>query len=179
MINVKTYFAGNQFKINFRKHYCYKCGSKLSIIKLQKVVSQKSKEAKYYDFSFDDGTMIGPCKFIHKAFNCRNCSQIIECVTQLNQEDIDIIIKKVQDYFDDIGTKITIKKYFENKNKELVDVNFDFESVANLCLVIEQKNNTLFYRVPLSRKEKWERPYYFKVKKRELIKYIKKNLNDL
>lgn len=139
MINVKTYSAGNQFKINFRKHYCYKCGSKLSIIKLQKVVSQKSKEAKYYDFSFDDGTMIGPCKFIHKAFNCRNCSQIIECVTQLNQEDIDIIIKKVQDYFDDIGTKITIKKYFENKNKELVDVNFDFESVANLCLVIEQK----------------------------------------
>lgn len=53
MINVKTYSAGNQFKINFRKHYCYKCGSKLSIIKLQKVVSQKSKEAKYYDFSFD------------------------------------------------------------------------------------------------------------------------------
>lgn len=41
------------------------------------------------------------------------------------------------------------------------------------------KNNTLLYRVPLSRKEKWERPYYFKVKKRGLIKFIKKNLNDL
>lgn len=120
MINVKTYSAGNQFKINFRKHYCYKCGSKLSIIKLQKVVNQKLKKAKYYDFSFDDGTMIGPCKFVHKAFNCRNCSQIIDCVTQLNQEDIDIIIKKVQDNFDDIGAKITIKNILKIKTKNLL-----------------------------------------------------------
>ena len=94
-MNKQYYSFGNPFKVKFREHYCYRCGSKLSIVKHHKVVSQKSDEAKYYDFSVgvDGGVMVGPCEFIHKVFYCQKCSQNIEFVTQINQEDIDILIE--------------------------------------------------------------------------------------
>lgn len=93
-MNKQYYSFGNPFKVKFREHYCYRCGSKLSIVKHHKVVSQKSDEAKYYDFSIgvDGGVMVGSCEFIHKVFYCPKCSQNIEFVTQINQEDIDILI---------------------------------------------------------------------------------------
>lgn len=43
--------------------------------------------------------MVGPCEFIHKVFYCSKCSQNIEFITQINQEDIEIIIQKVISYF--------------------------------------------------------------------------------
>ena len=58
-MNKQYYSFGNPFKVKFREHYCYRCGSKLSIVKHHKVVSQKSDEAKYYDFSVGvDGGVI-------------------------------------------------------------------------------------------------------------------------
>ena len=98
-----------------RKHYCYKCGSELFIMEDRKVVSQKSEEAKYYDFSVgvDWGIMLGPCEFIHNIFCCPECLESIEFVTQLSLEDIDIIINKVKKYFAKRGRKIDINKYLE------------------------------------------------------------------
>ena len=94
------YIDGNVFKVKFRDHYCYKCGEKLMIVKHRKVVNQKSEEAKYYNFDAGgDTTMVGPCEFIHKLFFCPKCSQNIEFITQINQEDIDIIIQKTVIYF--------------------------------------------------------------------------------
>ena len=94
-MNKHWYNYGNTFKVKFRNHYCYKCGEKLTIVKHRKVVDQKSDEAKYYDFDAggDGAIMVGPCEFIHKVFFCPKCSQNIEFITQINQEDIEIIIK--------------------------------------------------------------------------------------
>ena len=96
-MNKQYYSFGNPFKVKFREHFCYKCGTKLFIIKHSKVVNRKSEDAKYYDFSIgvDGGVMVGTCEFIHKVFYCSKCSEEIEFVTQINQEDIDILIRSV------------------------------------------------------------------------------------
>ena len=176
-MNKQYYSFGNPFKVKFRKHYCYKCGSKLSIVKHRKVVSQKSDEAKYYDFSIgvDGGVLAGSCEFIHNVFYCTKCSQNIEFVTQINQEDIDILIKSVQKYFYNRGRNISIKKFFENINNEITE-ECTIESISNLCLFIEENGgDTLVYKTPICRKKNWERPYYFKVNKRNLIRFINGN----
>ena len=86
-MNKQYYSFGNPFKVKFREHFCYKCGTKLFIIKHSKVVNRKSEDAKYYDFSIgvDGGVMVGTCEFIHKVFYCSKCSEEIEFVTQINQ----------------------------------------------------------------------------------------------
>lgn len=172
----KIYYSfGNPFKLKFRKHYCSNCGSKLSMIKHCKIVSQKSSEAKYNDFHFSSsGYPIGPCEFIHKVFYCPRCLRIIEFVTQLNQEDNDIIIKKVIKHFNKKGRNINIKKCYENVNNEIVD-NCSAKSIKNLCLYIEENNKkTLVYKIPITIIKCWERPYRFKIKKKNLIKFIEK-----
>lgn len=175
-MNKHYYNLGNPFKLKFRKHYCYKCGSKLNIVKHHKVVCQNSDESKYYDFSIDvdGGIMVGSCEFIHKVFYCHKCSQNIEFVTQINQEDIDILIKSIQKYFHNKGRNIKIKKYFENINNEVVAVCVD-ESISNLCLLVEENGkNFLPYKIPITRKKNWERPYYFKINKKAIIRFINK-----
>ncbi len=174
-MNKKYYSFGNSFKVKFRKHYCYRCGSKLSIVEHRKVISPKSDEAKYYDFSAGlDGVMVGPCEFIHKVFYCQKCSQNVEFVTQTNQEDIEILIKRVQKHFHNKGRNINIKKCFENVKDEIVE-DCAIEDINKLCLYIEEKNkDTLEYKIPICRKKSWERPHYFKVNKKELIRFIQK-----
>lgn len=147
---------GNPFRAKRREHYCYKCGTKLYTFKHHKVVSQKSEEAKYYDFSYglDDGVRIGPCDFVHKVFFCIKCSEDIEFVTQLNQEDIDIIIDKVKMYFSKKGRIIEISKSYENKDGSMQDKIANIELIANLCFIIEENGREpLTYKVPLSRME--------------------------
>ncbi len=173
-MNKKYYSFGNPFKVKFRKHYCYKCNTKLSIVKHHKVVNQKSDEAKYYDFSadVDGGIMMGSCEFIHEVFYCPKCSQNIEFITQTNQEDIDILIKDIQKYFYKKGRNINIKKCFKNTNDEVVK-DYTMEPISYLCLVIEQNDmDTLVYRISIARKKSWGRPYYFNVNKRDLINFI-------
>ena len=176
-MNKRWYYYGNFFKVKFRKHNCYNCGEKLMIVKHRKVVDQKSEEAKYYDFDAggDGGIMVGPCEFIHKVFYCSKCSEDIEFVTQINQEDIDILIGKVTKIFNNKDRKITIKKFFESEN-DMLKENFKIEMVKNLCLLIEENGKeSLIYKIPIIRKKNWERPYYFKVTKKDLIAFIKNN----
>ena len=175
MLNRAWYSFGNPFKVKFREHYCYRCGTRLSIIEHRKIVSDTSDEAKYYYFSDATGdTTVGPCMFIHKVFYCPKCLRNIEFVTQLNQEDIAILIESVQKHFANKGRKITIKKCFESILDEM-EQDCKLEFVKNLCLVIEEEGKeSLVYKIPRQRKKRWERPYYFKVNKKDLIRFIQK-----
>ncbi len=175
-MNKYWYDSGNIFKVKFRKHRCYKCDSNLTIVKHRKVVDQKSEEAKYYTFYAGGMRMIGPCEFIHNVFYCPKCLEQIEFATQITQEDIDIIIEKVKRYFSKRGRIFQIKKTFENNENEIVTSIKKIEEIKNLRLVIEEDGNEKgVYKVPLGRYVFWERPYYFNLKKRKLIEYIKNN----
>ena len=174
-MNKHWYNYGSTFKVKFRNHYCYKCGERLTVVKHRKVVDQKTEEAKYYDFDAggDGAVMVGPCEFIHKVFFCPNCSTNIEFVTQINLEDIDILIDSVQKYFSDKGRDVNIKKRFENINGQVVE-EFELESISSLYLIIEEKGKDCsVFKTPITRKNYWERPFYFPLKKRKLISFIK------
>ena len=175
-MNKHWYNYGNTFKVKFRNHYCYKCGEKLMIIKHRKVVDQKSEEAKYYDFDAggDGAIMVGPCEFIHKVFFCPKCSQNIEFITQINQEDIEIIIKKVINYFKKRNRVIFISKSYKTKVGEFIENNFSLNDDVILCLHISEKNKeSKTYKIPIIRRKFWERPYYFDISKKKLINFIK------
>ena len=117
------------------------------IIKHRKVVDQKSEEAKYYDFDAggDGAIMIGSCLFMHKVFFCPKCSQNIEFITQINQEDIEIIIKKVISYFKKRNREIFISKSYETKLGRFIENNFNFNDDIILCLHISEKTKSLKY----------------------------------
>ena len=172
-MNKKYYSRENLIKMKFRKHYCYKCGKELSIIEHSKFVHSREEDAKYYSFQIGRTTAVGMCEFIHKIFYCMKCFKPIEFVTQINQEDIDIIISKTQKYFLKRGRTVNIEKLFETQDNELVDRCIIDETVKNLVLkIIDENEGYITYKVPISRENMWERPYYFKLKKRKLIKFI-------
>ena len=59
----------------YRKHFCPKCGSRLRVIKIEKIVDSASKEAQNYDFSSGNGFMVGNIKFVRTAFLCKKCKK--------------------------------------------------------------------------------------------------------
>ena len=146
-MNKYWYNYGNTFKVKFREHFCYKCGEKLMIVKHRKVVDQKTEEAKYYDFDAggDGAIMIGSWEFIHKVFFSPKCSQNIEFITQINQEDIEIIIKKVISYFKKRNREIFISKSYETKLGRFIENNFNLNDDIILCLHISEKTKSLKY----------------------------------
>ncbi len=175
-MNKHWYNYGNIFKVKFRHHTCYKCDSTLTITKHRKVVGQKSEEAKYYSFDagLDGGIMVGPCEFIHNVFYCSKCNENIEFVTQINQEDIDRIIKSVSKYFKKRGRDIIISKGYKNGSNELIVGNIKFNQDIYLCLCISEKySEKKEYKIPIIRKGFYERPYYFNLNKKDLIDFIK------
>ena len=122
-MNKQYYSFGNPFKVRFRKHFCYKCGTRLDVVKHRKVVNPQDEEAVFYDFNFgvDGGVMVGSCEFIHKVFYCPVCSEQIEFVTQLSFEDVEIFIKKIEQKFSKNGIELEIKKTFEDKKGIALD----------------------------------------------------------
>ena len=89
--------------------------------------------------------MIGSCEFIHKVFFCPKCSQNIEFITQINQEDIEIIIKKVISYFKKRNREIFISKSYETKLGRFIENNFNLNDDIILCLHISEKTKSLKY----------------------------------
>ena len=168
-MSVIWYGLGDSLKVTFRKHYCYTCKSKLSVVQHQKVVNPKSEEAKYYNFQ----ATVGPCEFIHKVFFCSQCKKNIEFVTQISLEDIDIINRKVEAYFAKHRKRIIIRKIFQTHDGTIVDSVINMEDIEKMSLMIIQDNREIAkFDYPRLRMEMWERPYYFKVSKRKLIKEI-------
>jgi hypothetical protein len=82
------------------------------------------------------------------------------------------LIKKIQRHYDKKGQNIEINKYFEMRNGQLKNYIDKIENITNLCIFIKIDEAAVTYKVPISRKNVYERPYYFKLSKKEIIKFI-------
>ena len=69
------YNGANPFYIHFKKHFCFKCGSKLELRYVCEVINSKSPEAKNYDFSLGDTFLVGDVEFRTGYFYCTNCKK--------------------------------------------------------------------------------------------------------
>ena len=97
--------------------------------------------------------MVGPCEFIHKVFFCPKCSKNIVFITQINQEYIEIIIKKVKNFFKRRNREIFISRSYETKIGEFIENNISLNDDIILCLQISEKNkDSKTYKIPISRK---------------------------
>ena len=75
---------------------------------------------------------------------------------------------------DNTNSVIESTENIENINNEVTE-ECSVELIKNLCFLIEENDKKpLLYKIPIARKEYWERPYYFKIKKKDLINYIAK-----
>ena len=164
---------GNPFKIYFRKHYCYKCGEVLGVLKHRRIVNPNSPEGKNFYIGMPG---IGDFEIIHKAFYCQKCREWVEFETQVSLEDVDIVIKKTESYFRGRKKNIRITKYYELKNGTNVAQCLKLDLVKSICLLIACGDNCVTYKVPIMRREAEDRNYYCKIKKRKLIKFIKKQI---
>ena len=51
---IKYIYDANPFYVHWKKHFCPKCGKKLELRYVSKIVNSNSPEAKDYDFSVGD-----------------------------------------------------------------------------------------------------------------------------
>lgn len=65
----------NPLYVNFKKHYCPECHSKLKKIKVSKIVNSSSPESEEFDFQSGETYMIGNVKFIWTEFQCPACGK--------------------------------------------------------------------------------------------------------
>lgn len=70
---VKYIYNASPFYTHWKKHFCPKCGNRLDMRCLSKIVNSKSSEAKDYDFSAGDTFLVGDVEFRTKYFHCSNC----------------------------------------------------------------------------------------------------------
>lgn len=61
------------YPFGFKIHLCLVCDVEMSKTVVSRVVNYKSPEAKYFDFSSDEGNMVGNINFIHDEYRCPNC----------------------------------------------------------------------------------------------------------
>ena len=160
------------FDLKFKKHYCIKCGSKLLKDKLKKTIHSDDSEAQFY--SFPDGHIKGYYDFIHKAFFCPKCYEVIEFNTQLSLEKIEYIIKESEKLLKKSKKNIIVKKYYETKNNKTVSKLIALESIENICLAFVKDNTEIaVYKAKLLRQNINHRPYYFDITKKSVLNFIK------
>lgn len=70
---IKYIYDVNPFYVHWKKHFCPKCGKKLNLQYISKIVNSKSPEAKDYDFSVGDTFFVGDVEFRTIYFHCSNC----------------------------------------------------------------------------------------------------------
>ena len=70
---IKYICDANPFYVHWKKHICPKCGGKVELRYVSKIVNSKSFEAKDYDFSVGDTFLVGDVEFRTKYFYCPNC----------------------------------------------------------------------------------------------------------
>lgn len=173
---------GNPFEIKLKKHYCYRCGGKLSIIKDSRVIYPKSEEAKYYPLGgMDDSALVGPCEFVFDVYFCPMCLNLIEIDTQLSLEECDRLPERVGKYCFKKGIKVTkIRGYFETCDGRTVEKVENGEKIQDIWNFRIQAFNDdeciLDYKALLVRKSHNTRLYYFDIswlRVKGLLKRIK------
>ena len=70
---IKYIYDVSPFYVHWKKHICPKCGGKLELRYISKIVSSNSPEAKYYDFSVGDTFFVGDVEFRTRYFYCPKC----------------------------------------------------------------------------------------------------------
>lgn len=87
---IKYLYNANPFYVHFKKHYCPKCGVKLELKYVSKIVNSKSPEAKNYDFSVGDTFFVGDVEFRERYFYCP------KCLNKISFKDMKNIEKKLK-----------------------------------------------------------------------------------
>ena len=59
--------------MHWKKHICPKCGGKVELRYVSKIVNSKSPKARDYDFSVGDTFFVGDVEFRTRYFYCPNC----------------------------------------------------------------------------------------------------------
>lgn len=72
MKNIK-YTVTHPIFVFMKKHFCPHCKAALTVETAHHLVNSRSEEAKNYDFSTEDGRMIGTVDFRNQYFACPNC----------------------------------------------------------------------------------------------------------
>lgn len=70
---IKYISDASPFYVHLKKHVCPKCGSKVELWYVSKIVNSKSPEAKDYDFSVGDTFFVGDVEFRTRYFYCPKC----------------------------------------------------------------------------------------------------------
>ena len=70
---IKYIYDASPFYVHWKKHFCPKCGKKLELWYVSKIVNSNSPEAKDYDFSVGDTFFVGDVEFRIRYFHCSNC----------------------------------------------------------------------------------------------------------
>lgn len=116
---IKYVYDANPFFIHCKKHFCPKCGKKLELRYVSKIVNSKSSEAKNYDFFVGDTFFVGDVEFRTRYFFCNACQSSIS--------------------FRDI------KKYEKDKSKAPDDIICDeLLDVSSSGLTIKCNNSDMF-----------------------------------
>lgn len=168
---------GNPFEIKWKKHYCYRCGGKLSIIKDSRVIYPKTEEAKYYSLGgMDDSALVRPCEFVFDVYFCPACLNLIEIDTQLSLEDCDAVAGKLGKYCFKKGIKVTkIKEYFETRDGRTVEKAENVENISSFRLrAFNEDEGILDYKAPIRREKRESRPYYFDISWSDVKSSLKK-----
>lgn len=126
---IKYVYDANPFYVHCKKHFCPKCGKKLELRYISKIVNSKSPEAKNYDFSVGDTFLVGDVEFRTRYFFCNTCQSSISFQDMKKYEkdkykapDDSIVCDEILDID---GSGLTIKC-----NNSDVFINFD-ECVKN------------------------------------------------
>ena len=81
---IKYIYEANPIYVFLKKHFCPRCGKRLELRFVSKIVNSKSPEAIEYDFSVGDTFLVGEVEFRKRYFYCEKC-QLDISISEMKQ----------------------------------------------------------------------------------------------